>query len=132
MNGDTKCSRRFKLWKNSAKIVALTEDQGDRQNKVQDNTLIEQINEKVAQDLSETESKSYYVNGYVSYIKKDDNTVYMACPECKKKVVEEGSEYRCERCDKVIEKPNPTYILTCKIEDSTGAIFVRFYGDQAK
>lgn len=94
--------------------------------------MIEYITENVESDLNYETSKLYFVNGFISYIKSDDNTVYMACPESRNKVQKQGDDYYCEKCQKVVTDPNPTYMLTGKITDSTGSIFVKLYGDQAK
>lgn len=52
-------------------------------------------------------------------IKNDPKMLYMACPTCKKKMVEEAGGYsinswNCEKCDFTTTNPVPTYILTVK------------------
>ena len=46
--------------------------------------------------------KFFFVSGFVSYLKNDDKTYYLACPDesCKKKVMEESVGWRCENCNK--------------------------------
>ena len=57
--------------------------------------------------------------------------MYEACPVCKKKVTKDGEYYSCEKCGQNIDKPNKSFLLTCKVSDSTGSLFLRFYGAQA-
>ena len=112
------------------KVVAVSEDQQETNpaSKVNKFSFIEGIHENVETDLMSASSKVYYVNGYLSYIKQDDNTVYEACPVCKKKVTKEGEFYSCEKCATTIEKPNESFLLTGKVSDATGSMFLRFYG----
>ena len=56
----------------------------------------------------------------------DDKMYYLSCPDCKKKVVEETVGYRCENCNKIQMQPNPTYILSARISDTSGSVFVSF------
>jgi replication factor A1 len=65
----------------------------------------------------------------VSYLRNDDKTYYLACPEesCKKKVIEESVGWRCENCDKTYGNCVPTYMLSAKIADLSDTIFVNFY-----
>jgi len=71
----------------------------------------------------------FYVAGYVSYVRNDDKTYYLACPEesCKKKVMEESVGWRCENCDRTYPNCVPTYMLCAKIADLSENIFVNFY-----
>jgi len=94
--------------------------------------LISEVEDRVEKDLNFKDSVVYFINGSVTYIKSDERSVYDACPSCKKKVNrEDETSFRCERCDMTTEKPVATYMLTAKIEDSSGALFVRFYNNQA-
>lgn len=49
---------------------------------------------------------------------------YMACPDCKKKVMEEGVHYRCENCNKTVEKANPNYNFSARVGDLTDNFYV--------
>ena len=53
----------------------------------------------------------------------------MACPDCKKKVVEEHNGYRCESCAKLHQKANPTYNFSARISDYSGTAIASFLGD---
>ena len=82
--------------------------------------------------LSDEEVKTmfFYASGYVAYMKNDDRTFYLACPECKKKVMEESCGWRCESCDRAQPTCVPTYMLLAKIADVSETLFVNFYGDE--
>jgi replication factor A1 len=84
-----------------SKVVQLSEqkDVGDQSKRTMPHKVIQEIEDCVENDLAYAESKVYFINGFISYIKSDDNTVYMACPGCKKKVQKDGDDYRCEKCN---------------------------------
>jgi len=53
---------------------------------------------------------------------------YLACAECKKKVIEEMGKYRCERCNKIVNA-NVSYSFTAKVSDMSGSVFLSFLGE---
>ena len=77
----------------------------------------------------------FYVNGFVSYIRNDEKSIYPACPDesCKRKIVSEGDgterRWRCEHCQRTYKNCVPTYMLLAKISDLTDSIYVQFYKD---
>lgn len=68
------------------------------------------------------------MNGYVSRIKNDDRIFYPACmsDNCRRKVLEDVTGWRCEHCQKVFMTYQPTYMITAKISDFTESIYVNF------
>ena len=54
---------------------------------------------------------------------------YLACPECKRKVIEEMGGFRCEKCNLVHGTCNVSYSFTAKITDLSGNVFLSFMGD---
>ena len=78
----------------------------------------------------ELKNMNFYVSGYVAFMKNDDRTYYLACPECKRKVMEESCGWRCENCDKAMPSCVPTYMLNAKIADVSESLFVSFYRDE--
>jgi replication factor A1 len=64
--------------------------------------------------FSGDESKPYY---------------YLACPSCKKKVVEEGRSYKCENCSKLFPDPVPTFNFSFKFSDYSGGLFLNCLGE---
>jgi replication factor A1 len=49
---------------------------------------------------------------------------YLACPECKKKVNEESAGFKCEKCNKTFNAPNPTYSFNVRVSDLSGNIYL--------
>ena len=69
-------------------------------------------------------SAFYTITGYVSRIMFGEEgnpkpLFYLACPACKKKVMDDYSGYKCERCEKVYEQAVPTYNFAVRISDFT-------------
>lgn len=74
----------------------------------------------------------YLINGYVSYIKNDEKSYYLACPEesCRRKVNPTSSEpqmYHCDHCNKTYDHCKPTFMLLCKISDLSENVYINFY-----
>jgi hypothetical protein len=61
--------------------------------------LIDQINQKVHEEIEEQTTPNYIIEGYLTFIAKAANMIYMACPEDKKKLQKEfgKDEWLCER-----------------------------------
>jgi replication factor A1 len=59
-------------------------------------------------------AETFSCRGTVLHIKAD-NPAYPACPNqtCKKKVIETGEGWNCEKCEKVWEKPEYRYVICC-------------------
>lgn len=56
----------------------------------------------------------------------DEKILYLSCPDCRKKVIEEDGNWRCENCDKLHETNLPTYMLSALISDVSGNVMVQF------
>ena len=54
---------------------------------------------------------------------------YLACPECRKKVIDDGRGYFCESCNKCQEEARPTYNFTFRIQDCTDSLMVQCIGE---
>ena len=54
---------------------------------------------------------------------------YLACPECKKKLIDQAEGYNCVRCSKIYSNAVPTYNFSCKISDLSNSITVRCLGE---
>ena len=70
-------------------------------------------------------AKFFKLSGYISSI-SDEKCFYLACPDCKKKVVENSTMYRCESCNKSYMLSVPTYMISAKFSDLTGNCFIQF------
>jgi hypothetical protein len=96
--------------------------------------LICDVEDKVLEDIEDCTTPNYVLQCYLTFIAKADNMIYMACPEDKKRVQRDfdKEEWYCERCNIYYSKPVPTYMVSAKISDPSGAIFVSFYAEQAE
>lgn len=72
----------------------------------------------------QSKSKFYKISGFVQRVLTDDKMMYNACPDCRKKVQDEPAGYRCENCNKIHTNMVPTYMLTAKISDLSGSIYI--------
>ena len=54
---------------------------------------------------------------------------YLACPTCKKKVIDDGTGYRCENCYKTYEDAVPTYNFSMAIQDHSEQRIVNCLGE---
>ncbi len=72
-------------------------------------------------------TKFYKISGFVKLIFNDDKIMYLSCPDCRKKVIEESdNKWKCEHCSKVHESNLPTYMLSALISDVSGSVMVQF------
>lgn len=73
----------------------------------------------------------FATKGVVTFMKKD-NCFYKACPECNKKLVEDGDQYRCEKCS----KNSPTFqwrlMLSINIADAAGSAWVSAFQESGE
>ena len=80
---------------------------------------------------ADEEDKNYYsVIAEVENISKK-KPFYNGCSMCQKKVNLEGLKYKCEKCNKFIDKPIAIYFLGVRIFDYTGVIFVNLFNEKA-
>ncbi|KAH6599691.1 hypothetical protein BASA50_002827 [Batrachochytrium salamandrivorans] len=90
---------------------------------------IEQIKES---NLGDGEKPDYVsVRASISFAKRE-NLWYPACPNeaCKnKKVVENGSEWRCEKCDSNYPHPVYRYITSFSVSDYTGQTWLQGFNE---
>eukprot|EP00052_Salpingoeca_macrocollata_P000789 m.22292 g.22292 ORF g.22292 m.22292 type:complete len:626 (+) comp10867_c0_seq1:86-1963(+) len=75
----------------------------------------------------------FAIKGMVTYIKKE-NCLYKACPgpECKKKVVENGGKYSCEKCKTDYDTFVWRMMALVGLSDATGQVYVTCFQDQAE
>ena len=65
-----------------------------------------------------------------SDLSSEKHMFYLACPVCKKKVMEEGMDtYSCERCSRTFETVVPTYNYSVKVSDFTQTISLQCMGE---
>lgn len=56
---------------------------------------------------------------------------FTACPECRKKVQQEGHQFKCEHCNKYYtsNEVKITYTVTAKIDDMSDGVFTTFMSE---
>lgn len=54
---------------------------------------------------------------------------YLACHDCKKKVIEYDNSYRCENCNIEVKDPNARYIYNMKVVDHSGELYLGAFND---
>jgi len=88
---------------------------------------IEEI--KADQQIAE-KAEMFSCRGTVLHI-RGDNPAYPACPgqSCKKKVIETGDGWHCEKCEKTWEKPEYRYIISMAVSDHTGQAWLQGFHD---
>lgn len=75
---------------------------------------------------SSSYTKFYKISGFVKIIFNDDKIMYLSCPDCRKKVIEELGKWKCEYCNKTHNQNLPTYMLSALINDVSGSVLVQF------
>ena len=75
---------------------------------------------------SSNHTKFYKISGFVRTIFNDDKIMYLSCPLCRKKVIEEQGKWRCEYCARTHDHNVPTYMLSALINDVSGSVMVQF------
>lgn len=104
--------------------------------------------EDVKQNMQMAEkAQMFSCRGTILHI-KGDNPAYPACPNqsCKKKVIDNGEGWNCEKCEKIWEKPEyryltcdldsrifahtfPRYIISMAVSDHTGQAWLQGFHD---
>ena len=69
--------------------------------------------------------EAFKVNGMIMKVFPGDNDYYLACPKCRKKVMEEGGGFRCEKqCNEFFAKCDIIYMLKASFMDYSRSISV--------
>ncbi|XP_065054177.1 replication protein A 70 kDa DNA-binding subunit-like [Rhopilema esculentum] len=65
---------------------------------------------------------------------RKENCLYKACPsaECNKKVIDEGGEYRCEKCNRLYPEFKYRMILSTNICDSTSSQWITCFQESGE
>jgi len=87
-----------------------------------------------AENLGMGDKPDYFTTTVtVSFVRKE-NCLYKACPsaDCNKKVVDEGGEYRCEKCNRTYPDYQYRLIMSANIFDCTGNQWVTCFQESAE
>ncbi|KAJ3227107.1 Replication factor A protein 1 [Clydaea vesicula] len=103
-------------------------DIGSGGGKTVESKVISQITDE---NLGSKDKPDYFqVHGTISFVKME-NISYTACQSdgCNKKVTEDHSGWRCEKCDKSWPEPDYRYTLNVSVMDHTGNCWVSIFNE---
>ncbi|KFA75618.1 hypothetical protein S40288_05933 [Stachybotrys chartarum IBT 40288] len=96
--------------------------------KDQTKTIKQVVDEKIGVD-----NEAYYTVKATIAIARQENFCYPGCPTCRKKVLETGDgQWRCEKCDATMERPEYRYMLSVKVLDHTGGQWQSCFDETAR
>ncbi|WVQ65870.1 uncharacterized protein L199_004048 [Kwoniella botswanensis] len=93
------------------------------------------IGEAKDEGLGMSEKTDYFTTSATIAFVKQETFSYPACanPEgCNKKVVDDGSGWHCEKCDRKWDAPIHRYILSMNVMDHTGSFWITAFNEQAE
>jgi replication factor A1 len=75
-------------------------------------------------------AETFFTQATIMHI-KTDNISYPAChtEKCNKKVVDTGSGWRCEKCDKSFDTPSHRYIFSVAVADWSGQLWLSGFNE---
>ncbi|KNC81836.1 hypothetical protein SARC_05856 [Sphaeroforma arctica JP610] len=84
------------------------------------------------EQLQSTSKPLYFItSGYIDVIKKE-NFIYNACPDCNKKISEQGSGYHCENCSKDFSEASKRLMLSMCLYDTEGNTWATAFHETAQ
>jgi len=82
-------------------------------------------------NLGQGEKPDYFTSRcWVTYFRHDGTYCYVANPENKKKVVQQGDNWFDESLNKVIDNPERRYVLSLSASDHTGSAWFSAFNDE--
>ncbi len=75
-------------------------------------------------------SMNFTIKATVLEFEHSDKNYYFACPNCRKKLVQNDEKYSCPNCETQITDPKLNYFLTLRVIDISGEHALNFFGDQ--
>ncbi|KAH8554654.1 putative replication factor-A protein 1 [Umbelopsis sp. PMI_123] len=102
---------------------------GNTENSSSSSTATKTLAEVKSENLGVGDKADFFnVRARVVYM-KSENCWYPACPECKKKLIDEGGSWRCEKDQKQFPEPDYRYILSLSISDATTQMFMSAFDE---
>ncbi|KAF5098687.1 hypothetical protein D0Z00_001940 [Geotrichum galactomycetum] len=83
------------------------------------------------ENLGHSDEPDYFsVKAMAAVISQNGTLYYPSCPDCRKKLVQmPDTNWRCERCNKMFEKPFYRYVLSVCLNDETEQIWASAFED---
>ena len=93
--------------------------------------VLKTLAEVEQQNLGMSDKKDYFSAEVMIIYFKTDNAWYAACPNegCNKKVVEDGSSWRCEKCDQNFPQPDYRWVLSLNASDHTSNMWMTCFNE---
>ncbi|CAI2359014.1 unnamed protein product [Moneuplotes crassus] len=141
INPDMEKAQKLRKWydslesKDNLKCISFDASKIGKENARNNERLLGEIPQYLYLQFLRDDEKPVFImaNAIIHYIKNDDRSIYHACPEelCRRKVTwkEDLQRWRCEKCNQEYEKAIPTFVLTVKLCDFSGGLYVHFYRD---
>ncbi|KAF9013959.1 hypothetical protein BDQ17DRAFT_1341811 [Cyathus striatus] len=81
--------------------------------------------------FGEPEQPEYFSSRATIMHIKADNISYPACPNanCNKKVIQDSSGWRCEKCDQTFSSPEHRYIISFAVADYSGQAWLQGFNE---
>ncbi|KAK8858497.1 hypothetical protein IAR55_002724 [Kwoniella newhampshirensis] len=96
---------------------------------------IKTIGQAKDEQLGMSDKTDYFTTAATIAFVKQETFSYPACANpdgCNKKVVDEGSGWRCEKCDRSWDAPIHRYILSLNVMDHTGQFWITAFNETAE
>ncbi|TXT13513.1 hypothetical protein VHUM_00880 [Vanrija humicola] len=96
---------------------------------------IKTIGQAKDEQLGMSDKTDYFTTTATIMFIKQETFSYPACANpdgCNKKVIDEGSGWRCEKCDRSWEAPIHRYILSMNVMDYTGSFWITAFNEVAE
>ncbi len=77
--------------------------------------------------MGDAKNKYYCISGQIVSVSYDKGFSYVACKNCKKKVLGD----KCEKCGED-KGTRVTYIFSVQVSDGTSAVWVHIFGDEGE
>jgi replication factor A1 len=79
------------------------------------------------------EAAFFDLTAYVGHIKTETpNLYYAACPQCNRKIDDDGGIAKCNTCNKNFPAPAYRYTLSIKLSDHTGSLWISAFDQVAQ
>ncbi|WVF69368.1 hypothetical protein IAT40_004144 [Kwoniella sp. CBS 6097] len=122
-------NQQFQAYTNSMSAGAGAAGQAPRPSE------IKTVGQAKDEQLGMSEKTDYFTTAATTAFVKQETFSYPACanPEgCNKKVVDDGSGWMCEKCDKKWDQPIHRYILSMNVMDYTGSFWITAFNETAE
>lgn len=92
--------------------------------------LYDRYNNNINSNNQNDVSMNFTIKATVLEFEHSDKNYYYACPNCKKKLVQNDDKFTCPVCESQISDAKLNYFLTLRVMDITGEHGINLFGDQ--